>query len=291
MLASSMMLARFLAALAILLLTGVQCTSDAPDALSVERARQMDAEMLTDRLLTLAGSTQVKLKSVADYSVETVPSRIVRENQQYKRYVEVDYRGPHRMGEAFLKDALEEFSTPPGYSLERDDSSFFTEDAGRAFGWVLLGTIVLVFLATAAVFESWRLPGVVLLSVPTALVGVAAAFLLAGDLVFAEGAFIGSVLLVGIAANDSILLVDRYRHLRTARPHGAIGPIVRLALRERLRPMWTTTLSTCVAMLLLVFPQEEAFWTGMAVTVTGGLLAATLLAPLATVAIVAIIDE
>jgi len=150
MLASSMMPARFLAALAILLLTGVQCTSDAPDALSVERARQMDAEMLTDRLLTLAGSTQVKLKSVADYSVETVPSRIVRENQQYKRYVEVDYRGPHRMGEAFLKDALEEFSTPPGYSLERDDSSFFTEDAGRAFGWVLLGTIVLVFLATAA---------------------------------------------------------------------------------------------------------------------------------------------
>jgi multidrug efflux pump subunit AcrB len=100
------------------------------------------------------------------------------------------------------------------------------------------------------------------------------------------------VLLVGIAANDSILLVDRYRHRRTARPHGAVGPLVRLALRERLRPMWTTTLSTCVAMLpLLVFPQEEAFWTGMAVTVTGGLLAATLLAPLATVAIVAIINE
>ncbi len=266
-----------------------------PVRIVVGGARQLDVETLTDRPFVLAGSTQVKLKSTADYQVETVPSRIVRENQQYKRYVEVDYRGPHRMGDQFLDEALESFSTPPGYRLERDQRSFFTEETERTFGWVILGTIVLVFLATAAVFESWRLPGVVLLSVPTALVGVAAAFLLAGDLAFAEGAFIGAVLLVGIAANDSILLVDRYRTLRSSYAHavpGRIDPLIRLALRERLRPMWTTTLSTCVAMLpLLVFPQEGEFWTGMAVTVTGGLLAATLLAPLATVALVRLLDQ
>jgi multidrug efflux pump subunit AcrB len=194
------------------------------------------------------------------------------------------------MGDQFLDEALGSFSTPPGYRLEREQRSFFTEETDRAFGWVILGTIVLVFLATAAVFESWRLPGVVLLSVPLALVGVAAAFLLAGNLAFAEGAFIGAVLLVGLVANDSILLVDRYRTLRHRRPHGATGLLARLALRERLRPMWTTTLSTCVAMLpLLVFPQEGEFWTGMAVTVTGGLIMATLLAPLATVALLALL--
>ncbi|PQJ35444.1 acriflavin resistance protein [Salinibacter sp. 10B] len=266
-----------------------------PVRIVVDGAPQLDVETFTDRPLVLAGSTQVKLKSAASYEVETVPSRIVREDQQYKRYIEVDYRGPHRMGDAFLDEALKGFSTPPGYRLERDQSSFFTEETERTFGWVILGTIVLVFLATAAVFESWRLPGVVLLSVPTALVGVAVAFLLAGDLAFAEGAFIGAVLLVGIAANDSILLVDRYRTLRSTYAHAVpkrIGALVRLALRERLRPMWTTTLSTCVAMLpLLVFPQEGEFWTGMAVTVTGGLLTATLLAPLATVALVPLLDR
>jgi len=255
-------------------------------------ADQTDVQTLIDRPLVLAGSTQVKLKSSADYAVETVPSRIVRENQQYKRYIQVDYRGPYRMGEEFLEEQLASFSTPPGYRLERDRSTFFSQETERAFGWVVLGTIVLVFLVTAAVFESWRLPGVVLLSVPTALVGVAAAFLLAGDLAFAEGAFIGAVLLVGLAANDSILLVDRYQRLRDARPHGTVGSLARLALRGRLRPMWTTTLSTCVAMLpMLVFPQEGTFWTGMAVTVTGGLLAATLIAPLATVALVSAMDE
>jgi len=272
--------------------TDLEGTPQLPVRVVVGGARQMDVETLTDRPLTLAGSTQVKLKGAATYAVETVPSRIVRENQQYKRYVEVDYRGPHRMGEEFMESALEDFSTPPGYSLERDERSLFTEETERTFGWVILGTLVLVFFVTAAVFESWRLPGIVLLSVPLALVGVAAAHLLAGDLAFAEGAFIGSVLLVGLAANDSILLIDRYRNLRAARSHGAVGTLARLALRERLRPMWTTTLSTCVAMLpLLVFPQDGTFWTGMAVTVTGGLLAATLLAPLATVALVAVIDD
>ncbi|PSQ86787.1 MAG: hypothetical protein BRD30_09275 [Bacteroidetes bacterium QH_2_63_10] len=168
----------------------------------------------------------MKLKSSANYVVETVPSRIVRENQQYNRYIQVDYRGPYEMGNTLLTEALDGFSAPPGYRLERDRSPFFSQETERAFGWVVLGTIVLVFLVTAAVFESWYLPGVVLLSVPTALVGVAGAFLLAGDLAFAEGAFIGAVLLVGLAANDSILLVDRYQRLREAHPHGAVGALL-----------------------------------------------------------------
>jgi multidrug efflux pump subunit AcrB len=42
----------------------------------------------------------------------------------------------------------------------------------QAFGRVILATIFLVFLITAAVFESWRLPLLVMLSVPLAIVGV-----------------------------------------------------------------------------------------------------------------------
>jgi multidrug efflux pump subunit AcrB len=262
-----------------------------PVRIRTEGADRRSVRALADRPLVLAGSTHVKLGSAASYAVETVPSRIVRENQQYKRYVQVDFRGPHRMGEAFLKRALEGFSTPPGYRLKRQETTFWSEGQPRALGWSIFGTVVLVFLVTATVFESWRLPGVVLLSVPTALVGVAAAFLLAGDLAFGNGAFIGSILLVGLAANDSILLTDHYRRLRADHPHRTPGVLARLALRERLRPMWATTLSSCVAMLpMLVFPQEGTFWTGMAVTVTGGLVAATLLAPLMTAALLQIVD-
>ena len=258
-----------------------------PVRIVVAGADAIDITTLVDRPLTVSDTMQVKLKGVADYTVDEVPSRIERANQQYKRYIRIDYRGPYRMGNEYVEQALEAFQTPPGYRLERRQASFFTEETQSAFGWVLLGTIGLVFLVTAIVFESWRLPAVALLSLPTAAIGVALGFLWAG-VAFAEGAFIGVVLLTGIAANDSILLVDRYRQLRQERPHGSPSLLARLAVRERLRPMWTTTISTIVAMLpLLVFPTEGEFWTGLAVTVTGGLLAATLLAPLASVALLA----
>jgi len=259
-----------------------------PIRIVVDGAETTDIDTFVDRPLPVTDSTQIKLKSVSDYVVEEVPGQIERENQQYKRYVRVDYRGPNRMGSEYINEVLDGFQTPPGYRLERSQNFFFTEDTQQAFGWVLAATVLLIVLVTAMVFESWRLPLLVLVSLPLAAIGLAVGFWWA-DVAFAEGAFIGVVLLVGIAANDAILLVDRYRQLRDARPHGRRSLLVRLAVRERLRPMWTTTISTCVAMLpLLVFPAENDFWMGLAVTVTGGLLAATLLAPVATVALLSI---
>jgi multidrug efflux pump subunit AcrB len=94
---------------------------------------------------------------------------------------------------------------------------------------------------------------------------------------------------VGIAVNDSILLTDRYRQLRLLRPQTDPALLARLAVRERLRPMWTTTLTSSASLLpLLIFPEDGQFWLGLAVTVIGGLTAATLLAPPATVAMVAL---
>ncbi|MFQ5570012.1 MAG: efflux RND transporter permease subunit [Rhodothermales bacterium] len=247
-------------------------------------ADDVDVARVMERPLALGDSSQVRLAGLASYRIEETPSGIERYNQQYKRYISIDYRGPGRMANEFLEAALESFSVPAGYHMERRSFQFFTEEVQEAFGWVFLATLFLVFLITAAVFESWKLPLVVMLSVPMAAIGVGLGFLWS-EANFAEGAFIGVVLLVGIAVNDSILLTDRYRQLRQLRPTTSSALLARLAVRERLRPMWTTTLTSVVAMLpLLVFPDGGDFWIGLAVTVVGGLLASTLLAPLASVA-------
>jgi multidrug efflux pump subunit AcrB len=215
----------------------------------------------------------------------TLPSAIERKDQQYKRYVEVDYVGPHPLGDKFLETSLASFSVPPGFRIERSQRLYITNDEQRSWLWMTVGTVALVFLITAMVFESWRLPFLVLLSAPTALVGVALAFLWT-ESNFGHGAFIGMVLLVGIAANDSILLVHRYQELREGSPWRDRRILIRLAVRERLRPMWTTSLTTCAAMLpLIVSPEDGEFWHGLALTVTGGLVSSTLLAPLLTVAL------
>ena len=259
-----------------------------PIRILMEGASEMDLTELGAQPLVLNDSTVVRLGNTAPFEILQTPAAIERVNQQYTRYVLIDYRGPFKMANDFMEQQLEAFAVPPGYKLERASYGFFEEEeVKKAFGWVILGTLFLVFLVTVSIFESWRLPWLVMLSVPMTAVGVAAGFLLTGAN-FAEGAFIGVVLLLGISVNDSMLLVDRYRQLRRQRPAGDASQLIRLAVRHRLRPMWTTTLTSIVAMLpLLIFPDQGDFWLGLAVTVVGGLLAGTLLAPLVTVAWVA----
>jgi multidrug efflux pump subunit AcrB len=258
-----------------------------PIRILVDGAEALDVADLAIRPLPVRDSLHLQLAALADYTVEQVPTQIERQDQQYVHHLIIDYLGPYRLGDEVLETTLAQFPVPPGYSLERDQQVFFTDEVQHVFGWVLLTTLGLIFLITAAVFESWRLPLLVLLSVPTAAVGVAAGFLWA-DAAFAEGAFIGIVLLAGIAVNDSILLADHYRHLRCRRPTTDPPRLMLLAVRDRLRPMWTTTLSSVAAMLpLIVFPDDGSFWLALAVAVVGGLLASTLLAPLASVALVA----
>ncbi|MDE2956011.1 MAG: efflux RND transporter permease subunit [Bacteroidota bacterium] len=262
--------------------------SRVPIRIIVSGATEIDIDRITQRPLVVPDSSILRLAGLADYEIVEMPANIERENQQYVRHVSVDYRGPFDMRRRFMEESVESFPVPPGYRLEYGSNWFFDDETKRAFSWVFLATIILVFLVTAAIFESWCLPLVVMLSVPLAAVGVCVGFLSTGAS-FVEGAFIGTVLLVGIAVNDSILLTDRFRQLRVLRPYGRSSILARMAVRERLRPMWTTTLTSAAAMLpLLVFPDESDFWTGLAVTVTAGLFASTLLAPFASVGLLSL---
>ena len=246
---------------------------------------QLDMDQMQRYPLRLQDSIEVKLGGVAFVEIQKTPSGIERVNQQYKRYIQVDYRGPFQMASAFMEAQLAAMPVPTGYVLERSNFVFFDEEVKSAYGWVMLGALLLVFLITAAVFESWRLPLLIILALPMALFGVALGFLWSGAS-FAEGAFIGSVLLIGIAVNDSILLVDRYRQIRGRRPGLQLQKAMLLAIKDRLRPMWATTLTSCIAMLpLLVFPDEGDFWMGLAVTVVAGLVSATILIPLSVVSL------
>jgi multidrug efflux pump subunit AcrB len=256
-----------------------------PVRMVMEGAEALDLETLLDTPLAARNGGPISLADHAELFLEKDPPIIERINQQYRRTLRVYYRGPHRLGREMLDEAIAGLTLSPGYRLERPKYEFFTEEVQREFFWLILGTLALVFLVIAAVLESWRLAAVVMLSVPLSWIGVALGFLISGQN-FAEGAFLGSLLTIGVSVNQAILLADAYRRLRQARP-GFPGPrLALLALRQRLRPMWTTTLTSIASMLpLLVLPDAGNFWVGLAVTVVGGLLASTLLGPAATIAV------
>src|SRR4029450_10380945 len=91
----------------------------------------------------------------------------------------------------------------------------------------------------AAQYESWILPVIILLGVPLAVFGALSAQLLRG---FQNDVFcqIGLVMLVGLAAKNSILIVEFAEHLR--QQGSSIVDAAVEAARIRLRPLLMTAL-------------------------------------------------
>ena len=136
--------------------------------------------------------------------------------------------------------------------------------------------VLLVYLVLAAQYESWVLPFIILLGVPLAVAGALTAQMLRGysNDIFCQ---VGLVMLIGLAAKNSILIVEFAEQLRE-QGHSIIDAAVESA-RIRLRPI----LMTSFAFILGVLPLAYATGAGAAArnsvgtTVAGGMLASTIL--------------
>ena len=137
-------------------------------------------------------------------------------------------------------------------------------------------SILLVFMVTAALFESLRQPFCVLLTVPMALVGVFLIFFYA-EASFTREAYVGVIMMGGIVVNNAILLVDHVNRVRRESELSLRESIVKGTL-ERVRPILMTTTTTVLGLLPLVLFSQGAdsnIWNALAFTLIGGLLAST----------------
>ncbi|MCG8603857.1 efflux RND transporter permease subunit, partial [bacterium] len=142
--------------------------------------------------------------------------------------------------------------------------------------FALILSIVLVYMVLASLFESLVHPFTIILTLPLAGVGVVFAFLLVGE-PLSVMAYIGVIMLAGIAANDSIVLVDYVNRLRASGK--ARREAVLQAGRDRLRPILITSATTILALLPLTIGLGEGarLRAPMAIAVIGGLVTSTLL--------------
>ena len=121
----------------------------------------------------------------------------------------------------------------------------------RAFGQLrlaLLLSLALVFLTVAALYESFRIPLVVMVTVPVALGGALGLLLLTGQSLNILS-FLGLILLAGIVVNNAIVLVHRIEEHRRAGEETEAA--IRRAAAERYRPIVMTTICTLAGMLPL----------------------------------------
>lgn len=202
-----------------------------------------------------------------------VQGEIRRSQQQYERGVTFDFRAPRRVGNRFVRSFLENTKLPPGYSVEDGIGIVLTAREEQQIALALVLSLALIYMASAALFEDLLLPFVALLSVPLSFVGIVAVFWMR-DQPFDRTAYVGLILLAGIAINNALLLVHRAGQL--LRRCGDRVAAVRRAARERMRPILMTTATSVAGLLPLVVGTDtgaSGSWSTLALSATGGLVA------------------
>ncbi len=199
----------------------------------------------------------------------------VREREVfYNLSPDVPRRGPAR--DAFdrnLDEAIGSIHRPPGTTIALDRS----QESTNWFRRIAVPVILLVFLVLAVTFESLTLPILVLIALPLAMLGSVWALVLTG-IGFEAMALLGALVLLGLAINPAVLLVDRMQQ-HTLGAGWSAGAAALAAVRERARPVLMTSATTVAALapLSIATGRENELWPPFATFVIGGLVTATVL--------------
>ena len=247
-------------------------------AVALEGHREMDVHQLRALLIPGPGGAAVRLSDVARVDEREVLSRILREDQQYQRTVAYEFRGPTKLGDRVHEAVIGATRLPPGYTVEGREEWRWSDDERRQIYVVLAVSLVLVFMVTAALFESLRQPLCVLLTVPMALIGVFLTFFFV-EASFSREAFIGVIMMGGVVTNNATLLVDHVNQLRRRDGLPLRDAILRGTL-ERVRPILMTSSVTILGLLPLVLFSESAdanIWNALGYSLLGGLASSTVL--------------
>lgn len=221
--------------------------------------------------------TMVPLSTLVRAEESSGPTSITRYNGVRSIYFEAVPEDGYSVSEAM--DAMEEAvarSVPEGFQAAWAGESRQGKEAQKAVLFLLGLSLLCVFLCMVALYESVRLPFVVLLSVP---VGIGGALLseMAARQAGSIYMQIGILLVIALAAKNAILIVEfaKERMERGASPLHAVMTAAKL----RLRPILMTSIAFVAGCLPLALASGvgAAARNNMGIAVTGGMTIATVL--------------
>ena len=217
------------------------------------------------------------LDQVADVSTILTPTEV--DHYQLQRTIDV-YVAPS--GEDLGKPAaaiakiVNSTQLPPNLRINIRGLVNTMQSSFRSFGFGLLLSVLLVYLVLVAQFSSFTDPFLIVLAVPTGLVGVMLTLAFT-DTSLNVQSLMGIVMLTGMVVSNSILIVDFANKLRgEGRP---IRDAVAHSCRIRLRPILMTSLATVVGLLPMALKLEtgsEAY-APLARVIIGGLIVSVVL--------------
>ncbi|MCX6257061.1 MAG: efflux RND transporter permease subunit [Bacteroidia bacterium] len=218
------------------------------------------------------------LSSVMTYKVSESASLLSHYNLYRMAEFVGDAKAGFSTGQA-LK-ALEETAhqvLPKGYGYEFSGLSREELKSGNTSIYIFILSILFVFLFLSALYESWTVPFTILLGVPLAAFGAILALTFTKSLTNNVYAQIGLITLIGLAAKNSILIVE-FAKERVDRGMEIVAATIE-AVRLRLRPILMTSFAFIFGVSPLVFATGAGAIARQTIgwSVLGGMLAATAL--------------
>jgi len=170
-----------------------------------------------------------------------------------------------------LQPQIEAMTLPPGYMLEWGGEHEDSSDAQTSLVASLGLPFTVMVLVTIMLFNNFRNPAIIWLTVPLAIIGVTIGLLATGA-PFGFMALLGFLSLSGMLVKNAVVLLDQIKlELENGKEpyHAVVDSAV-----SRIRPVSMAAATTILGMIPLVF---DAFFVSMAVTIMSGLMFATIL--------------
>ncbi|PVM90097.1 efflux RND transporter permease subunit [Caulobacter endophyticus] len=233
-----------------------------------------------------------RLDSVADIDFQAGPAKIDRFGRKRQLTIEGDLNGGAQLGQALaeINELPSMKKMPAGVApASAGDQEAFTE-LFSGFAVAILSAVGLVFGVLVLLFRSFFKPITIISALPLAISGALVALVVCGQ-PLSMPSLIGFLMLMGLAAKNSILLVEYAIEQERA------GMSQREALidacHERARPIVMTTLAMMAGMLptALGLGQGSEFRQPMAVAVIGGLITSTILSLVLVPVVYEVIDD
>lgn len=224
------------------------------------------------------GTQVIRINEIADIREGTSPKEIFRRNQirigKITAYMDKDIALDKMVKK--VNQSIAGITLPADYKIKITGEEEKRKESMDALSFAMILSIILVFMVLASQFESLLHPFTILLTIPVAVVGSILIFFILGQTLNIM-AIIGIIMLVGIAVNNSILLVDRILQLQKDGVPRKLA--IQQAGQQRIRPILMTTLTTILALLPLTFGfgESASLRAPMALAVIGGLTTSTLM--------------
>ncbi len=225
--------------------------------------------------LRSASGELVRLDTVASFKPSLGAAVIGRYDMQYSANFYANPTMPLGDAVTLVKETATK-ALPTNYTLKMSGQA---EEFGKTFKnikFVFILAFILLYMVLASQFNSFVQPVIIMLAQPLAIIGGLIALLLSGDSLNIYS-MIGLVLLIGLVAKNSILLVDLTNQLRER--GASINDALKEACPIRLRPVVMTSLTIILALLPAALGLGAGSETNkpLSVAIIGGMISSTLL--------------